>query len=576
MINFLSTCILSSLTLFSLSSSLNAQQADTDKGEVMFVLDGSGSMWGQIEGKHKITIAKDVMTDLITNWDQNSPMGLTVYGHRKKGECTDIEIVSLPGFADRQKLIDRVQTINPKGKTPITDSVRLAAGAMGVYTGAKSSIVVVSDGLETCGGDPCALAKTLRTLNKNFTMHVVGFDVTQEEFQTLQCMATETGGKFFRANNANELKDALAQTVAAVGGGVAPIQSAPAKSLPTKDPEPAGFIYAKLCETCDRLAPLDGNWNVNKDGAPFYTGLGVIYPSDEQFEPGTYSVSVRYTATALTGSGEISIGADGKQIDAFNLNGGNAVLNAFATDDKNISASPILYEFFPIKDGEVGPSFTANAANNNNTWLPAGKYKVVATHQSVKADTQIDIVAGQQTDHTFDLRVGYIQPQFLLSAGEERVNGGLHYELFKAGTNTSVVHGVGFFDNKKALKPGDYILHGTYTSSLGLVTRKFPITIKTGEILNRKYVLNAGRFNYEIKTPTGPNEFFFVRLYSVDENGKNLKQIAGNINRKQSGVAPPGRYRFVMALGLINPEKHNSDPFEIIAGQTQTITVTIP
>lgn len=566
---FISTCIISGLTLLSLPNPINAQQANptANNGKTMFVLDGSNSMWGQINGTAKISIAKDVMTDLIKDLDPKSETGLVAYGHRRKDDCSDIEIMSLAGPVNRNKMIEQVQNITPRGKTPITDSVQLAAISMGYVTN-KATVVVVSDGLETCGGDPCTLAKTLEAINADFTMHVVGFDVTKEEFKSLQCMATETGGKFFRANNASQLKDALQQTTKAITAA----RTEP-KPTPTKDPEPGAFLYTKLCATCEREAPLDAIWNINKDGKPHYSGLGVVYPNDADFTPGKYIVAVRYLSSKLTARGEIEFGEDGKQIDAINLNGGNAVLHAFATDDKNIAASPILYEFFQIIDGKVGESFDVNAFSNDNTWLPAGKYKVTAKHQDIEAEAEIDIVAGQQTNYTFDMRVGYIQPQFVLSTGEKPIRPAASaYSLVDVKTNKVVLSSSLAFDQKKAAKPGNYLLRTRYFAPLGEVSGEFPVTIKTGEVLNRDFVLNAGRFNYEIKTPNDNDKFFVITLHPVDENGNNLKKIGGNINRKHSGAAPSGKYRFVVSL---DGTSHNTDQFEIIAGQTQTINVTI-
>ncbi|MEW7007446.1 vWA domain-containing protein [Lentilitoribacter sp. EG35] len=571
---FLTTAAISGLALVSSLGMASSQQAEDpdEKNKVMFVLDGSNSMWGQIDGTAKISIAKDVMTDLIANLDPTMEMGLMAYGHRKKNECGDIEVLALPGPVDRGQMIEHVQNISPRGKTPISGALTIAALSVNSFSG-KSSVVLVSDGLETCEADPCATARNLGIINPGFDVHVVGFDVTREESESLQCIADATGGKFFRANNANELKDALTQTVAAVGGSNEPQAPATETAEATK-PKAGTFLYTKLCDTCKRQKPLDANWNVFKDGKPHYAGLGVVYANDADFTPGKYVIAVRYLSSNLTARGEVEIGEDGQQIGAINLNGGNAVLNAFATDDKNISASPILYEFFPIVDGKVGESFDVNAFSNDSTWLPAGKYKVTAEHQGVEAETEIDIIAGQQTDYIFDMRVGYIQPQFVLSAGEKPIRpASSAYSLIDVKTNKQVVSSSLAFNERKAVKPGEYILRTRYFAPLGEVSGEFPVTIKTGEILDRDFVLNAGRFNYEIKTPNANNKFFVMTLHPVDENGKSLKKLGGNINRKHSGVAPSGKYRFEMYLGGTT---HYSDPFEIIAGQTQTINVTIP
>lgn len=572
----LKTAVISGLALIlSHGMALTQQASDAaEKSKVMFVLDGSNSMWGQIDGVAKISIAKDVMTDLITNLDPNTQMGLMAYGHRKKNECSDIEVLALPGPVDRGQMIDHVQNITPRGKTPISDALSIASVSVGYFAG-KSSVVLVSDGLETCNADPCATARNLGIINPGFDVHVVGFDVTKEESESLQCIADATGGKFFRANNANELKDALEQTVAAVSGGEG-AQAPATKTAEVAEPKPGTFLYTKLCDACKREKPLDAVWNVFKDGKPHYEGTGVVYANDADFTPGKYVIAVRYLSSKLTARGEVEIGEDGQQIGAINLSGGNAVLDAFATGDKNkyISASPILYEFFPIVDGKIGESFDVNAFSNDSTWLPAGKYKVTAKHQNVEAETEIDIVAGQQTNYTFDMRVGYIQPQFVLSAGEKPIRpAGSAYSLINAKTNKVVLSSSLAFNEQQAAKPGDYTLRTRYFAPMGEVSGEFPVTIKPGEVLNRDFVLNAGRFNYEIKTPNDNDKWFNATLYSVDENGKNVKQMGSNPNRKQSGVAPSGRYRFVVSL---DAERRNSEPFDIVAGQNRTIDVTIP
>lgn len=67
-----------------------------DRPDTILVLDGSGSMWGQIDGIAKITIARDVVTQLLADIPDDQVLGLTVYGHRRRGNCTDIETVVAP------------------------------------------------------------------------------------------------------------------------------------------------------------------------------------------------------------------------------------------------------------------------------------------------------------------------------------------------------------------------------------------------------------------------------------------------------------------------------------------------
>jgi hypothetical protein len=181
---------------------------------ILLILDCSGSMWGRVEGKAKITIAKQVTQELIKEVPDNVQLGLMAYGHRKKGDCKDIQIIGQLG-ASRGDLGGAVRGLNARGKTPIADSL-LKAGEMLATREGDTTLVLVSDGLETCGGDPCEVAGELKSKGLKVVIHVVGFDVTQKEAAQLKCIASAGGGQYFQADNLAELKDALGKIKTAV------------------------------------------------------------------------------------------------------------------------------------------------------------------------------------------------------------------------------------------------------------------------------------------------------------------------------------------------------------------------
>ncbi|RDH85349.1 MAG: hypothetical protein DIZ78_10305 [endosymbiont of Escarpia spicata] len=189
-----------------------AATAKVEPARMVLVLDASGSMWGQIKSKAKITIAKAVMADLISELPTDFQTGLMVYGHRRKGDCDDIEMLVPLGPHNAVAMNAKVQGISPKGKTPLSESVRQAAKALR-YTEERASVVLVSDGLETCHADPCALVAELAMSGVDFTVHVIGFDISQEEQTRLRCMADRTGGLFLAASDAQTLRDALLKTL---------------------------------------------------------------------------------------------------------------------------------------------------------------------------------------------------------------------------------------------------------------------------------------------------------------------------------------------------------------------------
>jgi hypothetical protein len=107
-------------------------------------------------------------------------------------------------------LIKAVNKLEPKGSTPLSGAIGLAVTQLREVEG-SASVVVVSDGKETCEGDPCAAVREALAQGVKMQVHVVGFDVTPEEAEQLQCMAKAGNGKYFAAANAEGLGEALAQ-----------------------------------------------------------------------------------------------------------------------------------------------------------------------------------------------------------------------------------------------------------------------------------------------------------------------------------------------------------------------------
>ena len=217
---------------------------NADTVRMVLVLDASGSMWGQIDGKTKIEIAKEVVAELIDQIQSGFQTGLMVYGHRRKGDCKDIEMVIPVGPHNAAAMKAKVKGISPKGKTPLSESVKQAAKALR-YTEERATVILVSDGLETCDIDPCALAAELAMSGVEFTVHVIGFDISKEDQGRLRCLADKTGGLFLAASNAGSLRDALFQTVEEVKAPPPPVVEDPGTAV-LKGPAsvPAGSTFS--------------------------------------------------------------------------------------------------------------------------------------------------------------------------------------------------------------------------------------------------------------------------------------------------------------------------------------------
>lgn len=227
---------------------LGGQVAQAEQANTIVVMDGSGSMWGQIDGRPKLEIARETLADVLADFPLDRGLGLLAYGHRRKGDCSDIELLVTPAPGTAAQVLSTVNTMRFLGKTPLTEAVRRAALDLR-STEEAATVILITDGLETCEGDPCALGRELEQSGVNFTTHVVGFGLQGADTAALECLAAETGGRYFDAGDARALRDALNQTLATPD-----VQQAEA-ALP-----PAPLATLEAPETAGRATQIDVRW----------------------------------------------------------------------------------------------------------------------------------------------------------------------------------------------------------------------------------------------------------------------------------------------------------------------------
>ncbi len=175
---------------------------------VLFILDGSGSMWERVDGQPKIVTAKSVMTGVLSKLPSDANIGLMTYGTNRKGDCGDITMLSAIGAAKPDAVAAKVRALTPKGDTPIAASL-LKAGAVLKSAKGKRIIVLVTDGAEECHADPCASVKALEDQGLDIRINVVGFSLGDKARKSVQCIADESQGAYFDARDTAGLKTAM-------------------------------------------------------------------------------------------------------------------------------------------------------------------------------------------------------------------------------------------------------------------------------------------------------------------------------------------------------------------------------
>ena len=206
---------------------LGSASAAAGAGRVVeLILDASGSMNGRLAaGTPKIDAARTALGQLVASLPPETVIALRVYGAgspRAKHDCADTQLVVPFGAAGtiKAQVVAAAAALKAQGYTPITKVLGIAAADFPAG-GGERVIVLVSDGIETCAGDPCATAQALARAEVKTLIHTIGFGADETALAQLRCIAAVTGGRSWGAADAAQLAAALAEAVAAKGEPVA-------------------------------------------------------------------------------------------------------------------------------------------------------------------------------------------------------------------------------------------------------------------------------------------------------------------------------------------------------------------
>ncbi len=181
---------------------------------VLLMLDASGSMAARQGGATKLAAAQDALLDFVRRLEGDAQVALRVYGHRgsnreadKAASCRGTELVQPFAARDVAGFETAVRSFQPRGFTPIAASLQAAAQdfARGDANASGNVVYLVSDGIETCDGDPAAAAGALNASDIRVVVNVIGFDVDAQAENQLRGVAESGGGEYLEARNGADL-----------------------------------------------------------------------------------------------------------------------------------------------------------------------------------------------------------------------------------------------------------------------------------------------------------------------------------------------------------------------------------
>lgn len=464
------TTLATALALASmLASSMTPALAQQKPANLTIILDASRSMWGQIDGINKIVIARTVLGQTAKKYEGRLHLGLVSYGHRQSSGCGDIELLAKPGPYKAARFAKTVNAIKPKGSTPIAASLETAAKAAARASG-KSSLLLISDGLDNCSGDPCAVAQAINSRAASLAIHVVAFDrKEQESLKQLSCIAEATGGSFAPAKSEKELSAAVTAAIEKViappppavaeasqppqeqtaAAPERPAQTAAAAPPPDKKPAegPSDPQSAKVAKgevpdsTPPSLTPVSLTAKTTEGGETIPSGLiwRIFEPRPdkqgkykllathrtatltEALAPGEYMVAVSYGSAHLENVIRVQAGVSLQK--EFVLNAGGLRLTAALTNGNLLPPNSVRYDVFAGEPDQRGhrEKILSDAKPGIPYRLNSGAYHVVSVYGDANAVIRSDVAVepGKLTDVTFNHSGAKVTFKLVMQPGGE-------------------------------------------------------------------------------------------------------------------------------------------------------------
>jgi Ca-activated chloride channel family protein len=180
---------------------------------VQLVLDGSGSMWGQLYNQYKIVILKEGIETFLENAPKDLRIGVRAFGLTGGEGCSNTRLLLPPSLNAYQEAMQAVKRMNPSGQAPVIFTLRKGLNDLQGIEG-KKVLVLVADGSDSCEKDPMGAIEKLSQALSNEEIHVIGLGLsTEEERSELKLLAAKCNGTYHNVANSSQLTKRLAGIV---------------------------------------------------------------------------------------------------------------------------------------------------------------------------------------------------------------------------------------------------------------------------------------------------------------------------------------------------------------------------
>lgn len=540
----------SALILLCGPGALHAQEIPA----AIIVFDGSGSMRAPLEGTRlpKLGVAREAVVRALQRIPPQTRIGLASFGHRR-GDCADIEVLRQPEPVDGPATNTLLEKLNPRGRGPLTQALRVAAKALPA-TGQRSLILVYDDA-DNCMLDLCAAAAEFA--KAKIVVHAVGLALKAEDRPKMACLPQLTGGRAYNAATPEQVGASIEEALRLASNAPAakpveekrPLQGLEAAATVPED-APAGLHLRARLSGAGQVLMQPLHWVVLPEGEGQVPLLDARVPNPYlALSPGRYAVEVRLgaaTARAMVAVLKdkptplyLALEAGTLRVRVLDLRSGAQLPDALVTA-ASLGTAPE-----PAKDAPSGMLAASFSSASGTAVLAAGRYLVRAQLGLTSAQGVATIAAGAETIAEISLDFGRLQLSASSpSESEAVIFGVIEDDPDAPGGRRELV--------RSAERQPEFVLRpGTYTVVLrqGAAEMRERVVVGAGEVVRRNLVLQAAQVTLSSRLgdqPLGERVFYLVQR--IDGGGESIATSKPTPTLLLVG----GRYRIEGRYGAIN------------------------
>ncbi len=549
---------------------------------VLIIVDGSGSMWGKPEGERqaKSYMVRDALKAGFSRLNTETRVGLAAFGHRRQGDCNDIETMVKPEPLNTEKLQPLLDKLSPRGRGPITNALREAAGELGPQS-APASIILIHDDNDNCQMDPCSTVGDLRRAHPKVAVHVVSLAMKKDDSQRIACLAKTTGGRHFEVSTQAQLTQAIEEALklASLAGPSTPEKppaaaagsTVPAPAVPLAPADVPGVQLTASLAAGTEPIELPVRWRITKAGDT----SGVSVWEGDAAAPLVVLPNGRYDVEAWLGfvkaRGSVDAVAGQRRSLTLALGAGTVKFGQLTPKARAIMRDALIT--FRRIDGGPADTLAMQRGPEPEIALLAGSYIVSITIGALRIDRGVIVRPGDRLPFQPPLSFGEIELSAVAASGGPVLEDA-EFALYE--DDPDAPQGRREIARSAAGRPRFTLPPGTYyaVARVGVAETRERITVRAGETETRTLLVEAARLTIATKLAGGRIEITEPVTHRLERIGGETREVLYANRATGTQQVAAGRYKLETRIGSGNVRAERE--IEVKAGARDQIAVDLP